>query len=80
VAELYRRGFPEEVIHIIAAHFGPSGPTPPRTFEALIFYYLDSMLSMTEYHLHAQARPPSQVPLILVDERALRELAKKKEK
>jgi hypothetical protein len=38
------------------------------------------MLSMTEYHLHAQARPPSQVPLILVDERALRELAKKKEK
>jgi hypothetical protein len=76
VAELYRRGFPEGVIHIIASHFGQGGPTPPRNFEALIFHYLDSMLSLVEYHLYAAAKPPQPVPLIFVDERALKELRK----
>jgi 7,8-dihydroneopterin 2',3'-cyclic phosphate phosphodiesterase len=50
VAELYQRGFPEEVIHIVASHFGENGPTPPRSYEALILHYLDSMLSLVEYH------------------------------
>jgi 7,8-dihydroneopterin 2',3'-cyclic phosphate phosphodiesterase len=79
VAELYRRGFPEEVIHIVAAHFGQTGPTPPRSFEALILHYLDSLLSMTEYHLYAAAKPPQPVPLIFIDERALKKLSETEE-
>lgn len=50
VAELYKREFPEGVIHIVASHFGAAGPTPPRSYEALIFHYLDSMLSLLEYN------------------------------
>jgi hypothetical protein len=49
-AELYTRNFPEEVIHIVASHFGEAGPTPPRTFEALIFHHLDSLVSIIEYY------------------------------
>lgn len=41
--ELYLRNFPEEVIHIIASHFGPSGQNPPQTIEALILFYADSL-------------------------------------
>lgn len=41
--ELYLRDFPEEVIHIIASHFGPSGANPPQTIEALILFYADSI-------------------------------------
>ena len=50
VAELYARGFPEEVIHIVASHFGEGGPTPPRSFEALTLHYLDSLVSLVEYY------------------------------
>ena len=50
-AELYHRKFPEKVIHLVASHFGPSGPTPPRTLEALILHSLDSFLSMVEANL-----------------------------
>ncbi len=50
VAELYARGFPEEVIHIVASHFGEGGPTPPRSFEALTLHYLDSLISLVEYY------------------------------
>lgn len=50
VAELYSRGFPEEVIHIVASHFGEGGPTPPRSFEALTLHYLDSLVSLVEYY------------------------------
>ncbi len=50
VAELYARGFPEEVIHIVASHFGEGGPTPPRSFEALVLHYLDSLVSLVEYY------------------------------
>jgi 7,8-dihydroneopterin 2',3'-cyclic phosphate phosphodiesterase len=46
VAEFYYRGFPEDVIHIIASHFGESGPTPPRNYEALILHYVDTLLSL----------------------------------
>lgn len=41
--ELYLRDFPEEVIHIIASHFGPQGPNPPQTIEAIILFYADSL-------------------------------------
>jgi 7,8-dihydroneopterin 2',3'-cyclic phosphate phosphodiesterase len=42
-AELYSRGFPESVIHVVASHFGDQGPTPPQTIEAVIFHYVDSL-------------------------------------
>lgn len=42
-AELYARGFPEKVLHIVASHFGPEGPTPPQTMEAVIFHAIDNL-------------------------------------
>lgn len=54
VAEFYKRGLPEDVIHIIAAHAGEAGTTPPRSFEALIFHYLDSLVSLVEYYLYGK--------------------------
>ncbi|MFQ6020779.1 MAG: HD domain-containing protein [Candidatus Aenigmatarchaeota archaeon] len=39
--ELYARDFPEEVVHIVAAHGGDTGAAYPRTLEALIVYYAD---------------------------------------
>jgi len=50
VAELYSRNFPEEIIHIVASHFGQGGPTPPRSFEAVVFHELDSLTSSIEYY------------------------------
>jgi 7,8-dihydroneopterin 2',3'-cyclic phosphate phosphodiesterase len=41
VAELYRRGFPLEVIHVVAAHHGENGPIQPKTLEALIVHQSD---------------------------------------
>jgi 7,8-dihydroneopterin 2',3'-cyclic phosphate phosphodiesterase len=41
VAELYKRDFPLEVIHIVASHHGDVGPTKPRTVEALIVSVAD---------------------------------------
>lgn len=76
VAEFYHRGFPEKVIHIIASHFGESGPTPPRNFEALIFHHLDNMLSIVESHMHA-ATPQEAMQLVLFDEEVLKKIAEK---
>ncbi len=42
VSELIRRDFPLEVIHAVAAHHGRSGPTSPRTVEALICNLADT--------------------------------------
>ena len=73
VAELYHRGFPEDIIHIIAAHFGDSGPTPPRNFEALIFHHLDNMTSMVEFRMYGtDVQKPVQ--LVLLDEESLKKL------
>lgn len=73
VAELYHRAFPEDVIHIIASHFGESGPTPPRNFEALIFHHLDTMASMVEFRMSGgSAQQPVQ--LVLLDEETLKKL------
>ncbi|MDI6798466.1 MAG: HDIG domain-containing protein [Candidatus Aenigmarchaeota archaeon] len=75
VAEFYHRGFPEEVIHIIASHFGEAGPTPPRNFEALIFHYCDTLLSLVEFHLYgAKVKPSQPVQLVLFDEEALKKI------
>ena len=42
-AELYAREFPEEVVHIVAAHGGDQGASAanPRTLEATIVFYSD---------------------------------------
>lgn len=77
VAELYHRGFPEGVIHIVASHFGEHGPTPPRNFEALIFHYLDTLLSLTEYHHNAMHKQKQQIPMVLLDEETLKKIAEK---
>ncbi|MFB0543156.1 MAG: HD domain-containing protein [Candidatus Bathyarchaeia archaeon] len=41
VAEMYRRDFPLEVIHVVVAHHGDNSPMHPRTLEALIVYMAD---------------------------------------
>jgi len=74
VAELYAREFPEQVIHIVASHFGENGPTPPRCFEALIFHHLDSLLATTEYHMYA-SKQEEAMPLLLFDEDMLKQIA-----
>jgi 7,8-dihydroneopterin 2',3'-cyclic phosphate phosphodiesterase len=40
-AELVRRGFPLELVHIVSAHHGAYGPIRPRTVEALICHLAD---------------------------------------
>jgi 7,8-dihydroneopterin 2',3'-cyclic phosphate phosphodiesterase len=72
VAELYRRDFPEGVIHLIASHLGETCPTPPRNFEALILHYVDSLVSMVEFHLSPPKEQPFQV--LLVDEETVKKL------
>ncbi|MEM5772870.1 MAG: HD domain-containing protein [Candidatus Aenigmatarchaeota archaeon] len=76
VAELYHRGFPEGVIHIIASHFGETGPTPPRNFEALILHHVDSLVSMVEFHLSSPKEQPVQ--LLLLDEDMIKRLTGEK--
>ncbi|MEM5794371.1 MAG: HD domain-containing protein [Candidatus Aenigmatarchaeota archaeon] len=78
VAELYHQGFPEEVIHIVASHFGETGPTPPRNFEALIFHYCDTLLSLIEFHLQAASQPSQPLQLILLDEETIKKLTEEK--
>ncbi|MFH1623010.1 MAG: HD domain-containing protein [Candidatus Aenigmatarchaeota archaeon] len=75
VAELYSRGFPEDVVHIIAAHFGEHGPTPPRNFEAMIMHHLDTMLSVVEFRMLAPASQADQaVQLLFLDDDAFNQL------
>ncbi len=55
--ELYARGFPEEVIHIVASHGGETGQPSPRTLEALILYYADTADSAGESMIHGVPSP-----------------------
>jgi 7,8-dihydroneopterin 2',3'-cyclic phosphate phosphodiesterase len=41
-AELVRRDFPIELVHIVTAHYGSHGPTYPRTVEALVVHLADN--------------------------------------
>jgi len=41
VAELYKREFPINVIHAVAAHHAEHGPISPKTLEALIVHVAD---------------------------------------
>ena len=69
-AELYHRNFPEEVIHIVASHFGEGGPTPPRTMEALIFHHLDNFLAMIEFY----SGKTKETPIIFLDEDLIKKI------
>ncbi|HLC51166.1 MAG TPA: HD domain-containing protein [archaeon] len=48
--ELYARGFPEEVVHIVASHGGEQGAAGanPRTVEALLVYWADFLDASVE--------------------------------
>lgn len=41
IAEMYSRGLPVDLIHVIAGHHGDVGPTKPKTLEALIVSVAD---------------------------------------
>jgi 7,8-dihydroneopterin 2',3'-cyclic phosphate phosphodiesterase len=41
VAELYKRGFSTEIIHVVASHHGDVSPVKPKTMEALIVSIAD---------------------------------------
>ena len=43
IAELARRDFPLELIHVVSAHHGDYGPIRPHTIEALICHLADLM-------------------------------------
>ena len=60
-SELYARGFPEPVIHIVASHFGDQGPTPPQTIEAVIFHYADNLDAV----LNADAEKKNLINLLI---------------
>jgi len=74
VAELYARGFSEEVIHIVAAHAGEAGLTSPRNFEALVFHHLDNLLAVTEFHLYSHKTPE----MMLLDDETIKKMLEEK--
>ncbi len=78
VSELYRREFPEEVIHLVASHFGEGGTTPPRTIEAFTLHNVDNMFSIIEHHINS-GEGGKQVPILLLDEETLKKLGEKSE-
>lgn len=50
VAEMYKCGFPLDVIHVVAAHHGEQSPVQPKTLEALIV----SIADLTDSELSRQ--------------------------
>jgi 7,8-dihydroneopterin 2',3'-cyclic phosphate phosphodiesterase len=41
VAEMHKRGYDDDLVHIVASHHGDVGPTKPKTLEALIVSVAD---------------------------------------
>jgi len=78
VAELYKRDFPEKIIHIVASHIGDTGPTPPRSFEAVIFHHLDSLASIIEYYHFGKKKLDRQI--LFLSEEQFKKLGEKTEK
>jgi 7,8-dihydroneopterin 2',3'-cyclic phosphate phosphodiesterase len=62
--ELYARGFPEEVIHIVEAHGGDLGQAAarPQTIEALIVFYADVLDAAIESFI----RPKENLAMLLL--------------
>ncbi len=63
--ELYARGFPEEVIHIVEAHGGDLGQVAarPQTIEALIVFYADVLDAVVEHFLRG-----NEIKMLLLNE------------
>ncbi|MCW4050308.1 MAG: HD domain-containing protein [Candidatus Bathyarchaeota archaeon] len=69
VAELYKRGYSEELIHVVASHHGDVSPTKPKTLEALIVSVADQadsdlngkLLRAAEYLLRRSGDPRPQL-------------------
>ncbi|MBS7653842.1 MAG: HDIG domain-containing protein [Candidatus Bathyarchaeia archaeon] len=55
-SELIRRGFPTDLIHIIVASHGESGPIAPKTIEALICHVADEADSKMNFEILNAAR------------------------
>ena len=57
-AMLFEKGFPEEVIHIVAAHGGDMGQqgANPRTLEATIVFYSDVIDAAVESNIHGTSK------------------------
>ena len=64
VAELYKRDFPEDIIHIVASHPGEAGTVSPRSFEALIFHHIDSTCSVIEYYIENKKKMEQKLMLL----------------
>jgi len=78
VAELYARGFPEEIIHVVAATQGER--TPPKSLEALILHYVDTLTSLTEFFTGSKKQKSPQMPVIVLDEETFKKMKEEKEK
>ncbi|MBI1978559.1 MAG: HDIG domain-containing protein [Candidatus Aenigmarchaeota archaeon] len=76
VAELYARGFSEEIIHVVAATQGER--TPPKSLEALILHYVDTLTSLTEFFTGARHKKP-QTPVIVLDEETFKKMKEEKD-
>jgi len=63
-SELYARGFPPEVIHMVASHFGDKGPTPPMTIEAKILSNIDLFDAELESEASSEEESISLLDLI----------------
>lgn len=55
-SELVRKGFPADLIHVIVASHGKSGPTSPKTIEALICHVADEADSKMNFEILNAAR------------------------
>jgi 7,8-dihydroneopterin 2',3'-cyclic phosphate phosphodiesterase len=55
--ELYAREFPEEVIHIVAAHAGQHGTVQPQSIEAWILFYADTIDATIENIINIKDKP-----------------------
>jgi 7,8-dihydroneopterin 2',3'-cyclic phosphate phosphodiesterase len=83
ISETIRRGFPLEVVHIVAAHHGgEAGPVWPRTVEALICHLSDLADSQLNGEVlraaHYLSREATGVDLVLHDSRDAYEIVNAK--
>jgi 7,8-dihydroneopterin 2',3'-cyclic phosphate phosphodiesterase len=83
LSEMVRKGFPLEVVHIVAAHHGgEAGPVWPRTVEALICHLADLVDSRLNGEVlraaHYLSREATGADLVLRDSRDAYEIVNAK--
>ncbi|MEM5808204.1 MAG: HDIG domain-containing protein [Candidatus Aenigmatarchaeota archaeon] len=76
ISELYARGFPEDIIHVVAATQGER--TPPKSLEALILHYVDTLTSLTEFFTSTKQKK-SQMPIIVLDKETFEKMKEEKD-